>query len=587
MRKAYSYIRMSTDLQKKGDSLRRQLDASEAYARNNGLQLVDSIDGRTLHDIGVSGYKGRNSQKGVLAVFLEALENGRIEKDAVLLVESLDRLSRDKLTEALVQFISILNAGIEIVTIADNQCYTKESINQDQGKLFISLAIMFRANEESEMKSLRLQSVWQNKREKAAERPLTSVSPAWLRYSKKLKKFEEIPERVEVVRKIFTMCANTTGLYGIARHLNETKVPVFGRGQLWHRSYISKIVTNRAVLGEFQPQKRINGKSTPVGDPIKNYYPEVLTEEEFHLANAAISSRTMCNRGRKGKVFTNLFSGLAYCSRCGAKMSLRDRGKPPKGGRYLVCLRQRASAGCDMPELKMEDFESAIITHLSEVDFSSLSPESTSPISQLEDAIVAAEQHITEKEKEFERQVDIVGMNDLSEEAKVRLIKRINDIAVEIDAIKLELEVKQRQLNQHVESKKILHSDEIKILISKLEEKKDDYFFRSSVNQILHKAIQRIDVVNEPFVFLPYEYKDDDEEVISYRALFKKREKIPLNELVLRPKFKEHCERLSLRLIVLYKNSAVRHIDMGRGTTFKFSRTFDKKPLPSIRLNAK
>lgn len=129
-KKAYSYIRMSTETQLKGDSLRRQLEASENYAKNNNLELVDSIDGLSLKDIGVSAYKGKNAQKGVLSVFLDALESDKIPENSVLLIESLDRLSRDKLSEALPQFMSIINKGVEIVTLADNQRYTKEIINQ-------------------------------------------------------------------------------------------------------------------------------------------------------------------------------------------------------------------------------------------------------------------------------------------------------------------------------------------------------------------------------------------------------------------------------------------------------------------------
>jgi DNA invertase Pin-like site-specific DNA recombinase len=37
---AYSYLRMSTDLQLKGDSRRRQLEASRAYVEANGLELA-------------------------------------------------------------------------------------------------------------------------------------------------------------------------------------------------------------------------------------------------------------------------------------------------------------------------------------------------------------------------------------------------------------------------------------------------------------------------------------------------------------------------------------------------------------------
>ena len=57
--RAYSYIRMSTDMQLKGDSLRRQLEASTKYAATNGLDLI--ADDR-LHDIGVSAFKGDNEQ---------------------------------------------------------------------------------------------------------------------------------------------------------------------------------------------------------------------------------------------------------------------------------------------------------------------------------------------------------------------------------------------------------------------------------------------------------------------------------------------------------------------------------------------
>ena len=135
MRKAYSYIRMSTDIQLKGDSLRRQLELSKNYANQNGLQLVDNIDGIALKDVGVSGYKGANAQKGVLALFLDSLKNGSIEKNSVLLIESLDRLSRDKITDAFTQFIGILEHGIEIVTLADNQRYTKEKLNNEVGVL--------------------------------------------------------------------------------------------------------------------------------------------------------------------------------------------------------------------------------------------------------------------------------------------------------------------------------------------------------------------------------------------------------------------------------------------------------------------
>jgi len=52
--------------------------------------------------------------------------------------------------ESLALFISILSAGIKIVTLADSQEYTADSMN-NIGSLVISLVSMARAHEESHM----------------------------------------------------------------------------------------------------------------------------------------------------------------------------------------------------------------------------------------------------------------------------------------------------------------------------------------------------------------------------------------------------------------------------------------------------
>lgn len=60
-KKAYSYIRFSTDHQAQGDSLRRQEEATREYCRKRGLVLDDSLN---LKDLGVSAFKGANAERG-------------------------------------------------------------------------------------------------------------------------------------------------------------------------------------------------------------------------------------------------------------------------------------------------------------------------------------------------------------------------------------------------------------------------------------------------------------------------------------------------------------------------------------------
>ena len=43
----------------------------------------------------------------------------------------------------------------------------------------------------------------------------------------------------------------------------------------WQMSYVSKILTNRAVVGEYQPHTKTGGRRVPVGEPISDYFPAV------------------------------------------------------------------------------------------------------------------------------------------------------------------------------------------------------------------------------------------------------------------------------------------------------------------------
>src|SRR4051812_27476179 len=92
----YSYVRFSSVKQAQGSGQRRQEDAAAEWCRARGLELV-----RDYQDLGVSGFKGRNATEGALAAFLRAIEAGLVPNGATLLVENLDRLSRQQVNRAV------------------------------------------------------------------------------------------------------------------------------------------------------------------------------------------------------------------------------------------------------------------------------------------------------------------------------------------------------------------------------------------------------------------------------------------------------------------------------------------------------
>src|SRR4051812_6180278 len=90
-RKAYSYLRFSTPDQMRGDSFRCQSTAAEEYALRYQLQLDTAL---TFQDLGISAFRGTNARNGALGAFLKAIDEGLVADGSVLLVESLDRVSR-------------------------------------------------------------------------------------------------------------------------------------------------------------------------------------------------------------------------------------------------------------------------------------------------------------------------------------------------------------------------------------------------------------------------------------------------------------------------------------------------------------
>jgi len=364
--KAYSYLRMSTDLQLRGDSRRRQLELSQQYAATHNLQLVD---GGQLEDIGVSAFKGANLKQGALGQFLDAVRQKKIPEGSYLLVESLDRLNRQQIMTSFSTFSEIINYGITVVTLNDERVYNQ---NTGLSDLIWSLVVFSRANEESETKSKRLRSVWAHKRRTASEKKLTSVGPGWLVFDAEKNDFQVDQQKALIVRGIFSDSATGLGVYTITQRLNRRKIPTFGRSRVWHSSYVTKILNNRAAIGEFQPHRILMGKRLPDGEAIKKYFPVVVDEELFLRAQHARYERRTSGGGRKGKLVSNLFSKIAVCAYCGSAVRYINKGAGPKGGRYLRCSSAINKLGCESSGWKYEDFEKAFLSFVREVDVSAI-----------------------------------------------------------------------------------------------------------------------------------------------------------------------------------------------------------------------
>ncbi|TWI76196.1 resolvase-like protein [Bradyrhizobium huanghuaihaiense] len=150
--RAYSYVRFSTPEQAKGHSLQRQTDAARAWAAATKVTLDDEL---TFQDKGVSGFTGANRETGELGVFLERVKDGTIPHGSWLLVESLDRISRQAARRAVRVIEDIIEHGITVVDLSDGgREYSAETLEKDPF-LFMMMVLKFiRANEESATKGV-------------------------------------------------------------------------------------------------------------------------------------------------------------------------------------------------------------------------------------------------------------------------------------------------------------------------------------------------------------------------------------------------------------------------------------------------
>lgn len=374
MPNAYTYIRFSTPEQGGGHSLERQQAAIDAFVRDNGLTLTESS---AFQDLGVSSYRGANLRNG-LGKFIAEVDAGRVPKGSYLLVESLDRLSRQKVMDALSLLVSLIDKGIKVVPLSDAGAQVLDG-SSGLGPLVMALSVMHRANDESESKSRRVKAAWQAKRRNAANKPVSRRAPEWLEFDEAAGTFKPIPERVDTVNKIYELADAGLGRGRIVKFLNTNGFESFRNpNEGWQSSSVSKLLRNRSLIGFYQPHcmyyDEVTGvkKRVPDGDEVANYYPKVIDEGLFLRVSARQYSPIIPLVGRQGETLTNLFTGFVYCHWCGAAMSMANKGPGRKGGRYLVCSKGRRGKDCKYRSWNYDDIEMYVLYALRQLDLAAV-----------------------------------------------------------------------------------------------------------------------------------------------------------------------------------------------------------------------
>lgn len=348
---AYAYIRYSRAVQQTGDSENRQYTALELFEHTTGIVIAEVV-----YDRGKSAFRGDNAKTGKFKEILERIEQGGIRKGDYLVVESIDRITRQRVLDGVELLQNILKKGINIYTTTDQKTYSYNDPSRDFENLLMISLIAKRANEESETKSKRLLSSWRTRREKAENGEIIikkgNSIPYGLRvYNGKFIIDEEEQKEIQTLFEYLLIYGINTAI----KKINRTSK------KLWNNGTLNKVITNKTIIGclathrmEYEGGK---AQKIPTGF-IENYYPNLIPPALFYQVVDKMKERKVKNfNGRRTEQDFNIFKNQIFCLSCGGKIYYDHRGSRYKGKIYphFKCNTKRVNPrACSTDNIRFE-----------------------------------------------------------------------------------------------------------------------------------------------------------------------------------------------------------------------------------------
>jgi DNA invertase Pin-like site-specific DNA recombinase len=512
--KAYSYLRYSTDRQQYGDSERRQLDESAKYALENGLELDTEA---SFKDLGVSAYRGSNLKKGALGDFIQGVKDGQIQTPATLIIETIDRLSRDRLLDALSLFIELLNLDLTLVTLIDKQVYTRQSVSENPYQLIISITLMYSANQYSVNLGYRVKNAWNNKLNKAKNHgiPLTKKLPFWLclEPNDQGKDVYQFTSEVHTLRIIFDLYEQGKGYNLIAQYLNQHHpLPVnrkSARHPKWQEARIKDLLEDEKCIGNYiiydeveeldenGDKKMIKHYPKDETNILTGFYPAAITQRQW-LAVHALKDDKAKSRASGGRKSTNMLAHIGKCE-CGSPLVIDKR--------YYTCRAKRYDKNsCSSTRWNVDDLNRRLLTFIRDLDVSLIFPDGDKRHTEnLRSTITALEHELLDVQR---KQKNLI--TDLGDEDDATIRKQYRDKLKELNA------TEERKHNALIDLMAELRKEDTKVdnilatqdKIRRLRDSIDDDDNKTIVNHALQKIAKWIMVKLEDKSF-GVVYKDN------------------------------------------------------------------------------
>jgi site-specific DNA recombinase len=355
MKRAAIYARFSTDLQNER-SIEDQVALCRCHAERDGLLVVEVFEDRARSGASLLNRDG----------LLRLVEQSKVGAFDVVVVEALDRLSRDM--EDLAGLHKRLTfRGIEIRAVNDGRADTVTvGLRAIVGQL---------QREDGVAKTRRgMAGVIQDKRH-AGGRAYGYISKPG-----EPGRLVIVQSEAKVVCRIFREFVRGNTARDIAHRLNADRIAP-PRGKAWNASTINGngrrgngLVRNELYVGRLVWNKVGMVKDPDTGKRVSRPNPReawhvvevpelaIVPVELFEAAQSRIAAREGVRPERQRRA-RHLLTGLLRCGACGSGMS--TYGKDKTGRKRLRCTRDAESGTCPRPRtFYLDTIESAILNAL-------------------------------------------------------------------------------------------------------------------------------------------------------------------------------------------------------------------------------
>lgn len=320
-RSAYSLLRMTTAVADVGDTCRALIRRSLAWARAAGIRFDRGWTGLLAHI--PRSHAGFAHSVQALHALVELVDLRLIPPGAVVVLEHVYAPSSAQRTSLGASLKEVLERGIILVTLDDQERHSHERHLHDPRALHRSLKVAFQYGEARERRSLGTRKGLRNRCKNDLTLASTRKCPTWLRFEGEGKRFVHREPIASAILSAVKSVREGHDLGAVAHRFNSEGVPSPISTRRWTAGTLHAILQHPFLTGTSCIQEARNESYPSQKHRTPPSYPPLITGVEFEAVKARLS-QLMPHAHHPTHRFAHqwlAFAGLVRCATCGHPLS--------------------------------------------------------------------------------------------------------------------------------------------------------------------------------------------------------------------------------------------------------------------------